>query len=72
MDGGLLERNDSTDLGGYSQSKLAVETDGRTHLSTLATEITSNPFPGLAVYQEPESPYNNSVELKKKKKKTSQ
>jgi len=66
MDSSLLERNCSTDVSGYSQSKLAVETEGRAHLSTLATEMASTAFPGLDEYQEPEVPYNNSVELQKK------
>jgi hypothetical protein len=46
--------------------KLAVGTKEGMHLSTLATEMASYAFPGLDEYQEPESPYNNSVELQRK------
>ena len=66
MHGSLLERNDGTKLIGYNKSKLAETKEGM-HLSTLATEMASGAFPGLEEYQEPESPYNNGVELLEEK-----
>jgi len=52
-DNGLTTRQDSAEGDGLVSW---VDEYGGTHFSTLATEITSMPFPGLEVYQEPEEP----------------
>jgi len=62
-----LDRNEGANLNGYNKSKLEETKEGM-HLSTLATEMASGAFPGLEVYQEPDSPYNDGVELLEKKR----
>jgi hypothetical protein len=54
-DSGILEGNDSAVV--KYQLRVRLKRGEKFYLSKLATEMTSTPFPGLDVYQEPEAPY---------------